>query len=938
MNCPRCGTDNPTDASKCSRCGINIGVGEDAETFAGIVAVPIGATGAAPARAPDPQSRSMADAVTAGSWDDVAPGVSADVNFGPRYKVQRILGEGGMGAVYKAYDTELDREVALKLIRPGLAMDPNIALRFKQELLLASKISHKNILRIHDLGEAGGTKFISMAYVEGHDLYHLLGDAGKLPVDRALKIAKQLCAALEAAHSEGVVHRDFKPQNILLDRNDQVYVSDFGLAKSLESDTGLSRTGEFLGTPRYMAPEQVEGRGIDHRVDIYALGLIMYEMLTGDVPFHADTTIQLMYKRVHETPESPKTLNPDLPEWLVRVVMKCLERDPDRRYQNAADVLTDLQNSLAPVGSKSSPIAFTVRRVELDIPGAKLGLIIAIALVVLAAGSLAVPGIRHRIFGNETAANATAPTMHLAVLPIKILGDESAIGYIGQGVTDDLTARLYQLKNLQIASPTAISKLQSGLSTEQTAKVLGVNLVVQGTLQAQEDRIVLVLTLDDANGKQLWTNRFSGVRQDILTLEDEIYNKVVAAVAVKTSAEEMARGSVHSTENYQAYDLYLKGKNAFQRGELDSSNVEKAIGFYEAALKQDPHFALAWADIADASLRMYRDKKDEKWSQKALNAAEQASTWGGDIPDVHFSVGGVYSATGKTAEAIAELQNALKLAPNSDEGYRRLGDAYRAAGRKEESIQAYEQATKVNPYYWINFNALGGALFRYGENEGAMAAYKKVTELAPGELAGWLGIANSLYQESKFDEAIAAYQKAIQVKPHYLAYSNLGAVYYYQKHYAEAAQAFEKAVELNPNQEMAVGNLADSYYWAGDKAKANANYDRAIALALQSLKVDPRNAESMGSLAMYYASKGDIATAKSYIQRARAISPNIANLAYIDAVVNTRAGDLTHALASLREAFSKGYSVDQAKSDPELNVLAGQPEFQRLVQQYSAQK
>jgi tetratricopeptide (TPR) repeat protein/predicted Ser/Thr protein kinase len=897
-------------------------------------------TAAAPAPAPAPQSASLADMATAGPWAVGMGGTSAgdEVNFGPRYKIQRMLGEGGMGAVYKAYDVDLDRTVALKLIRPGLAMDANVSARFKQELLLASKISHKNILRIHDLGDAAGVKFISMAYVEGQDLHQLLIDNGKLPVERAMKIARQLCAALDAAHAEGVVHRDFKPQNILLDKNEQVYVTDFGLAKSLESDAGLSRSGEFLGTPRYMAPEQVEGRGIDHRVDLYALGLILYEMLTGDVPFHADSTIQLMYKRVNETPKSPKDLNPDLPDWLVRVVMKCLERYPDNRYQSASEILSDLDSATAPAKSGARTMQITLPQ-QLSIPGGRITLA-AVAVVILAAITLAIPGVRHRIFGGaaQTAGEA-APSKHVAVLPVKVLGDEAAFGYIGQGITDDLTARLFQLKNVQIASPTAVAKLKAGQTPEQIGKALGSNLVLQGNLQAEGDRIRIVFTLDDtAAGKRLWTGQFSGVRQDLLTVEDQIYSKVVAALALKTTTEEMARSSTHSTENYDAYDLYLKGKNAFKRGELDPTNVEKAIGFYEDALKKDPHFALAWAGIADASLRMYRDKKDDKWSQKALNAAEQAATWGGEIPEVHLSVGGVYSATGKTAEAIAELQSALKLAPNSDEGYRRLGDALRAAGRKDEAVKAYEDAVRVNPYYWINYNALAGARFRFGQNDKAFTAYQKVTELAPNELAGWLGIANTLYQQSKWDEAIAAYKKAIQVQPHVLAYSNLGAVYFYRKRYTDAAQAFERAVELNPKQELAVGNLADSYRWSGDKDKANATYDRAIGLALDALQVNPRDAGEMGSLALYYANKGDIASAKRYIQRARAIAPNLVNLAYIEAVVHTAAGEIQPAYASLREAFDKGYSVEEAKNDPELNVLAGQPQFQQLVQQYSKKK
>ena len=948
MTCPRCGTQNPESATKCTRCGLSLALGGDSETFAGIVPAPLssGAAAAAAAAAAAPTlapkaapSPSIADMVTAGPWATAAtPGQAGDeVNFGPRYKIQKLLGEGGMGAVYKAYDVELDRTVALKLIRPGLAMDANIAQRFKQELLLASKVSHKNILRIHDLGDAGGVKFISMAYVEGHDLHQELVDHGKLPLEKAIRYAKQLCAALDAAHAEGVVHRDFKPQNILIDKNEQLYVTDFGLAKSLEADAGLSRSGEFLGTPRYMAPEQVEGRGIDHRVDLYALGLILYEMVTGDVPFHADTTIQLMYKRVHEKPRSPKELNADLPEWIVRVIMKCLERYPDDRYQTAAEILRDLENAISPAKSGSRSMQITLPQ-EVSIPGGKITLG-AIALLLIAAIGLAIPGVRHRVFGKPTQGTAAeAISKHVAVLPIKVLGDENTIGYIAQGVTDDLTARLFQLNTVQVASPTAVAKLKPGQAVEQMAKALGANVVLQGTLQAEDERVALVFTLSDASGKQLWTDRFSGVRQDLLTLEDDIYRKVVAALALKTTSEEMARSSTHATENYDAYDVYLKGKNAFTRGELDPANNEKAIAFYEAALKKDPHFALAWAGIADASLRLYKDKKDEKWSQKALNAAEQASTWGGDQPEVHFSVGGVYSATGKTAEAIAELQNALKGAPNSDEGYRRLGDAYRAAGRKDEAVEAYEKAIRLNPYYWINYNALGGATFRFGMYDGAMTAYQKVTELAPNELAGWLGIANTLYSQNKWDDAVAAYKKAIQVQPHYLAYSNLGAVYFYKKQYVDAAQAFEKAVELNPKQELAVGNLADSYRWSGDRAKANATYDRAIALAQAALQVNPRDAAEMGSLALYYANKGDIASAKRYIQRARSIAPNLVNLAYIEAVVHTAAGEIQPAYGSLREAFDKGYSVEEAKNDPELNVLAGQPQFQQLVAQYSKKK
>jgi serine/threonine protein kinase len=270
------------------------------------------------------------------------------VDFGPRYRVERLLGQGGMGAVYLAYDQDLGRQVALKLVRPELMVYPGAMARFRQELLLASKISHRNILRIHDLGDAGGMKFISMAYVNGEDLHQVLVREGKLPLDRMLAIARQLCAGLDAAHSEGVAHRDLKPQNIMLGTNDHVFVTDFGLAKSLGAVDGMTQSGEMLGTPRYMAPEQVEAKSVDARTDIYALGIIFYEMLTGDVPFSAETTLQLMYKRANETPPAPKTLAPEIPDWLNNIVMKCLERDPANRYQSAREILDDIDAQRKP--------------------------------------------------------------------------------------------------------------------------------------------------------------------------------------------------------------------------------------------------------------------------------------------------------------------------------------------------------------------------------------------------------------------------------------------------------------------------------------------------------------------------------------------------------------------------------------------------------------
>src|ERR1700722_14492894 len=286
MNCPHCSTVNPDFAENCSNCGTPMPVG-DSET------VMMVDTSALP------------------------PGS----DFGSRYRIEKLLGQGGMGRVYKAYDKDLDRMVAIKVVRQGVMGESEALKRFKQELVLASKITHRNILRIHDMGDVKDTKYISMAFVEGQDLSQILQETPKLPFDRVVNFSVQLAEALAAAQSEGVVHRDLKPQNILVGKDDHLYVSDFGLAKSIENDViGMTRTGAFLGTPRYMSPEQVEGNPADKRSDLYAYGLILYEMVTGDVPFTGETTLKVMYQRIQEKPKNPKLLNPALEDWFARII------------------------------------------------------------------------------------------------------------------------------------------------------------------------------------------------------------------------------------------------------------------------------------------------------------------------------------------------------------------------------------------------------------------------------------------------------------------------------------------------------------------------------------------------------------------------------------------------------------------------------------------
>jgi serine/threonine-protein kinase len=855
-------------------------------------------------------------------------------DFGPRYRIESLLGQGGMGRVYKAYDKDLDRVVALKVVRHGVMGEVDALKRFKQELVLASKISHKNILRIHDMGEVGDTKFITMAYVEGLDLYGILRDNPKMPLERVMKFATQFAEALAAAHAEGVVHRDLKPQNILVNKDDQIFISDFGLAKSFEEGAiGMTRTGAFLGTPRYMSPEQVEGKPADQRSDLYAYGLILYEMVTGDVPFTGETTLKVMYQRIQEKPKSPKLVNPALPNWLVRLIMRCLERVPADRYQSAYEILADLQGSRS--GSSTS------RTVQIEIPefASRRWTWVVAGVVLLVALVFAIPPVRHLILGlkNGTGISGIPPVSqgkYVAIMPFRVLGDEQSLSYIAEGMNEALSAKLFQLKEVKLASETAVAKVSEKEPLGKIARTLGVNLVVQGVIQGDAQKLgVIVNLMDPVEGKKVWTQQFTGSAKDLLTIEDQISSQLVTALNVKASSEEMARAAERPTDNVDAYDLYLRGRQAL-RGPDVVKSAQASMDYFEQGIKKDPGFALAYSGLADASLTLYREKKDAFYAQKALSAAQHAEQLKDTLPEVHFSLGSVYLRTGKTPEAIAELKRGLALAPNSDEGYVRLGNAYMEGGQKDEAIAAYNKAIEVNPYYWGHHIVLGNAYFSIGKTEEALAEFKRVTELDPENVRGWDNLGNALQRLGRVEDALPAYQKSIVLEPTWSAHSNLGNAYFMLKRYNEAIPAFEKATELGPNQELAMGNLADAYRASGQKDKAMATYDKAIALAFQDLQVNAQNTGAMEDLALYYAKKGDSRHGAEYIQRARTIDKKDVGLIYVQATVENLAGKQADALRTLKEAFAKGYPVKGAQDDPELANLLSTPEFQAMMKQY----
>lgn len=866
--------------------------------------------------------------------------------LGSRYEILRVLGEGGMGAVYQARDKELDRLIALKVIRPELAGNPAILQRFKQELILARHITHKNVVRIYDLGEADGIKFITMEYVDGEDLRSLLKHHGKFSPGEAVRIVEQVCRALEAAHAEGVIHRDLKPQNVMRDGQGRIVVMDFGLARSLE-EPGMTQTGALVGTLEYMSPEQALGATLDQRSDLFAVGLIFFELLTGRVPYKADTALASLMKRTQERAVPASDIDNSVPKSLSVIVSRCLERDPAHRYQNAHDLLQHLETWEShpgiSAGSFSQMAASPSRSVQISLTMPQRRGWILIAAVAVIGLVLAIPTTRNLIFHTAPKSETTNPGVpdlakgkYVAVLPFRVLGDEHSLRYVADGLGEALSAKLFQLQEVHVASSSAVEKAAAqDLPLAKLAHLLGVNLVLQGTVQGSADRLRVTLDLEDvSSGSRVWSQEFSGVSQDLLTMEDHVYGELVGALSLNPTTEEMARTGSHPTENITAYDSYLQGRNAMH-GNRNVQSLQAAMRFFENALHNDPNFALAYAGLADADLAMYKESKDTLWTQKAVLAAQQGERLNPSLAEVHLSLGSVYSASGRTAEAVEQLKRALTLAPNSDEAYRRLGDAYKASGQKGESLSAYQSAVNANPYYWYNHNTLGGAYFQFGETEKALQEFHKVAELAPENSTGYVNTGAVYFRQGKWADAIPAFQKALEIQPDSDTYSNLGTAYYFLKRYDESIKMFEKAVEMSPKNEQLMGNLADAYRSSGQMQQASATYDKAIGLAYQTLQVNPRSAETMGDLALYYAKKGDTAHATQYIRQARSIQPSDLQILYWEAQVYALGGNRAEAFQALQGAFQKGYSPEEAQNDPELRSLQGLPEFTKLISHYS---
>jgi serine/threonine protein kinase len=604
MFCPQCGTENPPGEGRCKKCTAML----PALTLASEVTEQI-APGDGSSAKPDPAFAKATTSISSAITQEVSSRLSRSTfgNIGPgsvignRYEVEQLLGEGGMGAVYKVRDREVNRLVALKMIRSDLASHPEILARFTQELVLARQVTHRNVIRLFDLGEADGVKFITMDFIEGLDLTSLLTEKGKLAPDEAIKIIAQVCRALDAAHTEGVVHRDLKPQNIMLDANGRVTVMDFGIARSAEM-SGMTQTGALIGTPEYMSPEQARGQVAGVPSDLFTVGIIFYELLTGVTPYKADTAMASLLKRTRERPQAPIVLDPSIPHGISDVVMKCLEIDLDKRYSSAVQILADL----GVAGETASGTIFGTHTIPP--PPSKFAIYgkwVAIGLIValVAAGVL----LREKLF-TKTREKHALVTLLVSDFDNKT-GDSVFDGTLEPMLGIALEGAPFISSYNRTSAQREAAKLDPGAKlNEKTAQLMavrdGISVVVGGSIESSESGYkVSVEAVDAATGKAIVGKEVEAKnKQEVLGAAEKLAASIRIALGDTTpesaqlsAAETFTAGSLEAAHAYAA-------AQAFQY----QGKWEDAIKEYQHAIQLDPNLGRAYAGLGAVETNMGR--------------------------------------------------------------------------------------------------------------------------------------------------------------------------------------------------------------------------------------------------------------------------------------------------------------------------------------------
>ncbi|HET6843104.1 MAG TPA: protein kinase [Candidatus Angelobacter sp.] len=823
-----------------------------------------------------------------------------------RYEIIALLGSGGMGEVYEVEDKELGGRIALKVVHPQMSFDQAVLERFRREVLLARQVTHPNVCRVFDIGyhkqQGREIIFLTMELVRGETLAARIKRDGRLESREALTIATQLCQALGAAHQAGVLHRDFKCGNvILIGSGDAVraVVTDFGIARwtrSTQDSAGMVTTqGAIFGTPAYMSPEQLQGKELTIASDIYSLGLVLYEMVTGARPFQGESSWTEALKRLTDDPMAPDKIFAKLGRNWNTAILKCLERDPARRFLSAAEVIASLRREKSPL---------SIRR----------RLLPASAALFLLAASMAFV-LSLRIF-----APSLPVAKHIAVLPFKSTGGDPTSQATADGLAESLSGNLSRLqiseKSMWVVPWKAVRERPAS-DDRHLASALGVNLILTGELEKQGDNLHLHVELKDAATlRDLRSTTIEIPEAQIVTLEDSLLEKAASMLQLPLPDGTIHHLPVDATTEPGAYAFYEQGKGYLLRFTPD--DVEKAIVLLQRAIDKDHRFSLAYASLARAYSWKYQTTKDTTWHDKARQACTQALALDDKLAYGHLALGMIQKDAGDVAGAIQQFQQALLLDPTSSETQNQLSRAYDQAGRLLEAENLLKDAIRRNPASWTNYNDLGYFYFLHAQYRQAEPLFHSATQLAPDNPVAFRNLGAIYIVLGKYKDAESILTRAIAIRPDAEGFSNLGTALFYQNRYKDSASMFQQATRLSPHDDRLWRNLGDAYMLAGAQSEASQAYETAIKTLEKVLALSPRDGLLLENLSLYHAKLAHKEKALSILARATRLSLKTPEFVFTSALVYELCGMRARALEALRVALQAGYSRSEIASAPEL--------------------
>ena len=809
MKCPKCHSDNPSDSGFCSKCGTQLPPTEEISV-------------------PTETLEEPREELTTGS------------TFAGRYQIIEELGKGGMGKVYKALDKEIDGKVALKLIKPEVAADKNTIKRFRNELKMARDIAHKNVCRMYDLNKEEGTYYITMEYVSGEDLKSFIRRSGQLAVGTTLRIAKEVCEGMSEAHKLGVVHRDLKPSNIMIDKEGNARIMDFGIARSI-TGKGITGAGVMIGTPEYMSPEQVEGKEVDQRSDIYSLGVILYEMVTGRVPFEGDTPLSIAVKHKTETPKEPRELNTQIPEDLSKVILRCMEKDKEKRYQSAEEVrseLTRIEKGI-PTTEREIPKRKPITSREITVTFGLKKLFIP-ALVVVAVVIAAV--IVWRLIPRREPVLAPKIENSIAVISFKNQTGDKAYDYLQQAIPNLLITNLEQAGYLYVATWERMRDLLKQIGKEdveiiesdlgfELCRREGIEAIVFGSFIKAGDMFATDVKVLDVETKRLLKSASSkgeGIDSILKIQIDELGMEISQGIGIAKQKIEAAQVRIAdvTTNSMEAYNYFLRG-----REEYDKFYRENARQFLEKAVELDPTFAsaylyLAWthsdlgntkaADIAYEKAKTFSEKATEK--ERLYIEAEYASAIEKD-PEKRYRI----------------LKQIEKKYPKEKQVHFFLGGYYYSKGNLDKEIEEINIALELDPYYGKALNILAIDLVEIKKYERAVELFKRYASVSPGDANPFDSMGWAYFRMGRLDEAIAKYKEALEVKPDFeLSLFSIQYVYAFKQEYSEAMKWLDHLISVAKSPGIKLQGYwckGFYYYWLGSLTKSMSELQGAEKLS-----------------------------------------------------------------------------------------------------------